>query len=161
MRRAAGFRRTAPFAAALALAACATPLERGEQLYRAGDRAGAIETWRGIAGDSHAPAAARQRMAAVEDEQQKLLARYEQRGRYFERKGRLAEAILSWRVVLKLEPDDAATLAHVQDLGQYIKICRSGDKIRKVKRRNFESHHHSRFGRMERRWYQPPTHGRL
>jgi len=118
VRRAAAFRRAASLAAALLLAACATPLERGEQLYRAGDRTGAIETWRGIADDSHAHAAAQQRIAAVEDEQQKLVARYEQRGRYFERKGRLAEAILSWRVVLKLAPDDAATLAHVQDLSR-------------------------------------------
>ena len=64
--------------------------------------------------------AAQQRIVAVEDEYQKLVTRYEQRGRYFERKGRLAEAILSFRVVIKLAPGDAETLAHVQDLSRQL-----------------------------------------
>lgn len=107
-------------AATLLLAACTTPLEAGEQRYRSGDRLGAVDVWRQIPSDSHQHATAQQRIVAVEDEYQKLVARYEQRGRYFERKGRLAEAILSWRIVVKLAPGDAATLAHVQDLSRQL-----------------------------------------
>jgi tetratricopeptide (TPR) repeat protein len=106
--------------AALLLAACTTPLERGEQRYQEGDRRGALALWREIPGDSHQHPAAQQRIATVEDESQKLVTRYEQRGRYFERNGRLAEAILSWRVVMKLEPEDPGTLAHVQDLSRQL-----------------------------------------
>jgi len=107
-------------AAALLLAACTTPLERGEQYYRQGDRLGAVELWRQIPPDSHQHATAQQRIVAVEDEYQKLVTRYEQRGLYFERKGRLAEAILSFRVVIKLAPGDTGTLAHVQDLSRQL-----------------------------------------
>lgn len=120
MTRIAGLSRGATLYASLLLLACATPLERGEQLYRQGDRLGAVETWRRVPADSHEYAAALQRIAIVEDEQQQLLARYQQRGRYFERNGRLAEAILSWRVVLKLTPDDTQTLTHVQDLSRQL-----------------------------------------
>ncbi|MCC6640517.1 MAG: hypothetical protein IT386_05045 [Deltaproteobacteria bacterium] len=125
MRREARVWRSAPLAAALLLAACATPLESGERLYQQGDRIGAIDAWRRIPDDSHEHAGAQQRIAAVEDEQQKLLARYEQRARYFERKGRIAESILSWRVVLKLDPDDTETLAHVQDLSRQLAARKS------------------------------------
>jgi len=107
-------------AAALLLGACTTPLERGERRYQQGDRLGALQLWRDIPEDSRQHPVAQQRIAAVEDEYQKLLARYEQRGRYFERKGRLAESILSWRVVMKLEPDDASTLVHVQELSRQL-----------------------------------------
>lgn len=125
VRREARVWRSAPLAAALLLAACATPLESGERLYQQGDRIGAIDAWRRIPDDSHEHAGAQQRIAAVEDEQQKLLARYEQRARYFERKGRIAESILSWRVVLKLDPDDTETLAHVQDLSRQLAARKS------------------------------------
>lgn len=109
--------------AALALGAfvsgaCASSLERGEERYQQGDRQGALALWRSIPDDSHQAPVARQRIAAVEDEQQTLVARYRQRGLYFERKERLAEAILSWRVVSKLDPSDAETVAHVQDLSR-------------------------------------------
>lgn len=104
--------------AALAASGCTTPLERGEQRYQLGDRPGALALWRSISDDSHDAAAARQRIAAVEDEQQTLMARYRQRAVYFERKGRLAEAILSWRVVMKLDPSDSVTLSHVQELSR-------------------------------------------
>jgi tetratricopeptide (TPR) repeat protein len=103
---------------ALLLAGCTTSLERGEQRYQQGDRLGALDLWRQIPSDSHQHDLAQQRIAAVEDESQKLVARYQQRGRYFEGKERLAESILSWRVVMKLQPGDAETLAHVQDLSR-------------------------------------------
>ncbi len=104
----------------LLVAGCTTPLEHGAQLYRQGDRLGAIEVWRGIGSDRHEYPTAQERIAAAEDEHQKLIARHEQRGLYFERKGRLAEAILSWRVVLKLDPRDTGTLARVQGLSRQL-----------------------------------------
>lgn len=112
--------------AATLLVACTTPLQRGEALYQQGDRRGALEVWRQVPADSHDRAAAEQRIAQVEDEQAKLLTRYRQRGRYFERKGRLAESILSYRVVLKLDSSDAETLARVQELSRRLAEEKAG-----------------------------------
>ncbi len=110
---------------ALLAAACTTPLERGEERYQQGDRSAALALWREIPPASHQYAPAQQRISAVEDEQQKLVTRYQQRGRYFERRGRLAESILSFRVVMKLAPDDRDTLAHVQDLSRRLATRKS------------------------------------
>ena len=111
-------RRLALLCIALLLASCTTPLQRGEKLYREGDRLGAIEAWRQIPPDSLQYDAARQRIAEVEDEFHQLVVRYKQRARYFERKERLAEAVLNYRLALKLEPEDRETMAHVQDLSR-------------------------------------------
>jgi tetratricopeptide (TPR) repeat protein len=112
-------RRTAIGLAGLALlAGCQTPLERGDRLYREGDRLAALETWRGVPdADSRYPQA-RARIAVVEEESQQLAVRYRQRGHYFEEKGRLAESILDYRLALKLQPDDAETLERVQVLAR-------------------------------------------
>jgi tetratricopeptide (TPR) repeat protein len=112
-------RRAAIGLAGLALlAGCQTPLERGDRLYREGDRLEALETWRGVPdADSRYPQA-RARIAVVEEESQQLALRYKQRGRYFEEKGRLAESILDYRLALKLQPDDAETLERVQVLAR-------------------------------------------
>lgn len=107
-------------AIAVSALGCTTPLDRGAKLYQQGDRLGAVEVWRGIGSDSHEYAVAQQRIGAAEAEYQKLVTRHEQRGLYFERKGRLAEAILSWRVVLKLDPANPGTLAHVQALARQL-----------------------------------------
>lgn len=98
--------------------ACATTLERGESRYQQGDRIGALELWRSIPADGHDAETARRRIAEVEDEQQALVARYLQRGAYFERKGRLAEAILSLRVAARLDPSDAQTPVRVLELSR-------------------------------------------
>lgn len=103
---------------ALSVAACTSTLQRGEALYQQGDRRAALEVWRSITPDSHDHAEARRRMAQVEEEHSRLVRRYRQRARYFERKGRLAEAILSHRVVLELEPEDGETLLRVQELSR-------------------------------------------
>jgi len=113
-------RRLAALFVALVLASCTTPLERGEQLYREGDRLGALEVWRQVPPDSLQHEAARKRIAEVEDEFHQLVVRYKQRARYFERKERLAESILNYRLAAKLEPDDRETMAHVQDLSRVL-----------------------------------------
>ncbi len=104
--------------ALLLLVGCTTTLERGERLYREGDPLGALATWRSIPSDSTQHEAAQRRISEVEDEFQQLVVRYKQRGRYFEAHGRLAEAIMNYRLALRLQPDDAAMLDHVQELSR-------------------------------------------
>ena len=99
-------------------AACTSPVEQGERLYREGDRLGALELWRAIPENARAYPAVKQRIEVVEAEFQRLVVRYKQRARYFESKGRLAESILNDRLALELQPDDAATLARVQTLAR-------------------------------------------
>ncbi len=101
-----------------ALLACTTPLDTGERHYRDGDRLSALETWRRIPPDHRDHAAAQQRVADVEEEFESLVVRYKQRGRYFESRERLAESILNYRLALKLQPHDRATLDHVQLLSR-------------------------------------------
>ena len=105
-------------ALALAQFACVTPLQRGEKLYREGDPLGALETWRAIPEDEGDHAWAQERIAVVEAEFRQLVTRYKQRARYFEDRDRLAESILNDRLALKLQPDDAATLARVQQMAR-------------------------------------------
>ena len=106
--------------AALATAACTSPVEQGERLYREGDRLGALVLWRAIPENSRAYPAVKQRIEVVEAEFQRLVVRYKQRARYFESKGRLAESILNDRLALELQPDDAATLAGVQKMARVL-----------------------------------------
>jgi tetratricopeptide (TPR) repeat protein len=105
---------------ALALAGCSTPLATGERLYREGDHLGALETWRSIPEDDTTRARAEERIDVVEEEFQQLVVRYKQRARYFEDKERLAESIINYRLALKLQPDDAETLGHVQELARVV-----------------------------------------
>jgi len=99
---------------------CTTPLATGERLYRDGDRLGALETWRAIPESRSDYEKAQQRIELVEAEFNNLVVRYKQRGRYFEGKERLAESILNYRLALKLQPDDAETLGHVQELARMV-----------------------------------------
>ncbi len=107
-------------AAALVTAACTSPVEQGERLYREGDRLGALVLWRAIPENSRAYPAVKQRIEVVEAEFQRLVVRYKQRARYFESKGRLAESILNDRLALELQPDDAATLSGVQKMARVL-----------------------------------------
>lgn len=100
--------------AGLWIVACATPLERGERLYRQGDLPGALEEWRGAPED---PAAAA-RLTQVVDELERRLRRYEKQARFFEEEERLGEAILYYRLVLKLDPDRDGVLDRVQVLAR-------------------------------------------
>jgi tetratricopeptide (TPR) repeat protein len=99
---------------------CTTPLAVGERLYREGDRLGALETWRAIPEKSSEYEKSRERIATVEEEFKGLVKRYKQRARYFEANDHLAESILNYRLALKLQPDDAETLAHVQQLARAV-----------------------------------------
>jgi tetratricopeptide (TPR) repeat protein len=51
--------------------------------------------------------------------------RYKKRGRYYERKERLAESVLNYRLALKLQPDDRETLEHVQQLARVLAARRA------------------------------------
>jgi tetratricopeptide (TPR) repeat protein len=111
-------RRASAALLALAVAGCATTLESGERLYREGDRLGALEVWRAASEDDPAHPQIAARIAVVEEEFTQLVVRYKKRASYFEAKDRLAESILNYRLALKLQPDDDATLAHVQQLAR-------------------------------------------
>jgi tetratricopeptide (TPR) repeat protein len=111
-------------------AGCTTPLAVGERRYREGDRLGALETWRAIPENSSESEEAQQRIAVVEEEFNRLVKRYKQRARYFEAKEQLAESIRDYRLALKLQPDDADTLAHVQQLARTVAGRKAGLKQR-------------------------------
>lgn len=112
-------------AIAVATAGCTTPLERGEREYQEGDRAQAIAVWEKIDAAELDYASARGRIDAVAEERGQLIERYLQRGRYFEERGRLAEAVLDYRLALRIEPNDRATLAHVQELSRRVARARA------------------------------------
>lgn len=102
----------------LMLLGCVSPLEEGEDLYRAGDRLGALEIWRAVPEGHDQRAEIDLRIDAVEADLAKLAIEYVDRASTLEEEGRLAESILDFRLALELEPDDAAILAHVQQLAR-------------------------------------------
>ncbi len=110
-------------AAALALLGiwgCATPLDPGEQLYREGDRRGALEIWRAVPADDRRYAQTQLRIEEVESEFAELVQGYQASARQLEAEGRLADALLNYRLALALEPDDSAGWAHVQQLARQL-----------------------------------------
>jgi tetratricopeptide (TPR) repeat protein len=106
-------------------------------MYREGDRLAALETWRAIPEDDAGYTKARDRISVVEEEFQQLVVRYKQRARYFEAKERLAESIVNYRLALKLQPDDAETLAHVQELAR--RVVSERRALRAQYREDFET----------------------
>ena len=106
----------------LLVVGCATPSDEGERRYRAGDRHGALEAWRDVGASSPDYAAVADRVVAVEQELQTLFIAYAESAEALEAEGRLAEAILDYRLALELEPDDASTLAHVQRLARDVLV---------------------------------------
>jgi tetratricopeptide (TPR) repeat protein len=106
----------------LALAAvalgCASPIEVGDRHYQAGDRLEALEAWRRVPPDHPTHAQAAVRIANLEAEFERLVAGYKSNARLREADGRLAESILDYRLALELQPDDQATLVHVQRLAR-------------------------------------------
>jgi tetratricopeptide (TPR) repeat protein len=112
-----GIRETAAAALlAIGLAACAGPYLTGERLYSQGDIAGALDVWRDIPPQSADYAKANARLETLESELASSLVRYEKRAQFFEDEGRLAEAVLYYRLALRLDPDRPQTLAKVQSL---------------------------------------------
>ncbi len=100
----------------LALVSCINSLELGERRYREGDRVAALESWRSVGSDSLYHEAIQSRIAEVENELEQLVVLFKKRGGYYERRGRLAESVLNYRLALKLQPGDRATLDTVQSL---------------------------------------------
>lgn len=109
-------RRLAAAGLAALLFACTTPLELGERRYQEGEPLAALGIWRGIDDDAFEYDAAQQRIAEVEQEFEQLVRYYKKRAIYYEERGRLAESVLNYRLALKLQQEDRATLAHVQSL---------------------------------------------
>jgi len=95
---------------------CITPYEAGSNLYREGDLRGALDTWKEIGPNETDYRVAREQIEVVEAEFGRLLRRYEKRGEFYESEGRLAEALLSYRLALKLDPEQTALLRRVQRL---------------------------------------------
>ena len=102
--------------ALLSSASCATPLERGEGLYRQGDVRGALELWHSVPQTSPEYTRVRARLEVVESEFERMLLRYEKRAEFFEGDGRLAEAALYYRLAYTMDPDRVALLERVQQL---------------------------------------------
>ena len=100
----------------LALAGCTTRLELGERRYREGEPLAALAIWRGIDDDQFEYGAAQKRIGEVEQEFGQLVRYYKKRASYYEDRERLAESVLNYRLALKLQQEDDATLAHVQEL---------------------------------------------
>ena len=98
------------------LAACTTALQRGERLYRQGDVVGALEVWRAVPEDSGEYAGVQARLQAVESEFGRLRRRYAQRAAFFEAEGRLAEAVLYYRLARQIDPGREELLDRVQVL---------------------------------------------
>lgn len=115
--------------------ACASPVQEGERRYRDGDLVGALEVWRSVPEDSEGYERARAKIGAIEPELERLGEQYKQRAAESEKQGRLAEAILDYRLALGLQPGDAGTLDHVQELARSL-ASRSAE---------LESRYHSAF----------------
>lgn len=101
--------------ACLALA-CTTPLQLGERRYQEGDPLAALAVWRDIKSDQFEYEAAQQRIREVEQEFEQRVRFYKKRALYYEERERLAESVLNYRLALRLQQQDRATLDHVQDL---------------------------------------------
>lgn len=109
----------ARFSAALLLTlGCTTPLAEGERLYHEGDRHAALAIWRSVEPTDQGYPQVALRVARVEEELEELVIRYVERAQELEAEGRLAEAIIDYRLALVLRPDDVQTLAHVQKLAR-------------------------------------------
>jgi tetratricopeptide (TPR) repeat protein len=70
------------------------------------------------------------RLEMVEAELASSLARYEKRAEFFEDEGRLSEAVLYYRLALKLDPDRPLTLARTQSLYRELRAKESEERAR-------------------------------
>ena len=113
---------------ALAVAGCTTTLESGERRYREGDRIGALEIWRTASESDPGYPMIAERITELEHDVAQFVVRYKKRARYFEEEGRLAESIVNYRLALKLQPDDSATLDHVQRLARVLVASKADRK---------------------------------
>ena len=98
------------------LVACTTTLERGEELYRQGDLRGAIGVWSEVKPDSSEYERAQERLVESQAEYARRIQRYMKRADFFASEGRLAEAVLYYRLSYKLAPDRTEIQDRVQQL---------------------------------------------
>jgi tetratricopeptide (TPR) repeat protein len=112
------------------LSGCVSPYENGDRLYRQGDVAGALAAWREITPKSSEYARAHARLETVEADLASSLVRYEKRAEFFEDEGRLSEAVLYYRLALKLDPDRPQTLARTQSLYRELRTKESEERAR-------------------------------
>jgi tetratricopeptide (TPR) repeat protein len=103
---------------ALAVAGCTTTLESGERLYDEGDLLGALEVWSAAPESDPAFKEINARINELKDESDQLVVRYKKQASYYESRSRLAQSILNYRLALKLQKEDPATLRHVQKLAR-------------------------------------------
>jgi tetratricopeptide (TPR) repeat protein len=96
--------------------ACTTPLQLGERRYQEGDPLAALSIWRSVEPDQFEYEAAQRRVEQVEREFEQQVRFYKKRALYYEERERLAESVLNYRLALKLQQEDRATLDHVQGL---------------------------------------------
>jgi tetratricopeptide (TPR) repeat protein len=109
---------------------CASPYDHGDRLYSQGDVAGALAAWRDIPPKSAEYARAHARLETVEAELASSLVRYEKRAEFFEDEGRLSEAVLYYRLALKLDPDRPQTLARTQSLYRELRAKEAEERAR-------------------------------
>jgi tetratricopeptide (TPR) repeat protein len=99
-------------------------------LYSQGDVGGALSAWRDIPPSSAEYARAHARLETVEAELASSLARYEKRAEFFEDEGRLSEAVLYYRLALKLDPDRPQTLARTQSLYRQLRTRETEERAK-------------------------------
>ena len=117
--------------AALTLAiGCASPLDRAEELYRQGALREAVEAWRAVPEDSPDHARAGERLGAVEPELDRMLRRFEKQAAFYENAGKLGEAVLYYRLAIKMDPDRRDTLERVQRLVRELQQRKSEERER-------------------------------
>jgi tetratricopeptide (TPR) repeat protein len=114
--------------AGLLAASCAGRLERADELYRNGALREAVEVWRSVPEGSAEHTRAQQRLSVVEGELSRMLRRFEKQAAFYEAEGRLSEAVLYYRLAVKMDPARQATLGHVQKLVRELR--RSGFALR-------------------------------
>jgi tetratricopeptide (TPR) repeat protein len=102
--------------AGLLAAGCAGRLDTADELYRNGALREAVGVWRSVPEGSGERTQADERLRVVEGELDRMLRRFEKQAAFFEAEGRLAEAVLYYRLAIKLDPGREATLGHVQEL---------------------------------------------
>ena len=100
---------------------CASALDRGESLYRQGDVRGALEVWRAVPQDSNEYGRVQARLEIVEAEFARMLQRYAKRAAFFESEGRIAEALLYYRLAYNMDPGRQDLLEHVQALARQLR----------------------------------------
>jgi tetratricopeptide (TPR) repeat protein len=110
----------------LLAAGCASRLDRADQLYRDGALREAVGVWRSVPADSAERPLAEERLRVVEGELGRMLRRFEKQAAFFEAEGRLAEALLYYRLALEIDPGRGATLDHVQGLARELRSRAAG-----------------------------------